>query len=37
MLELFYSTGMRLSELAGLDLRALDLIADQVRVMGKGR
>ncbi len=37
MLELFYSTGMRLSELAGLDIRALDLISDQVRVLGKGR
>ncbi|HET9604118.1 MAG TPA: tyrosine recombinase XerC [Gemmatimonadales bacterium] len=37
MLELFYSTGMRLSELAGLDLRALDLLADQARVLGKGR
>jgi integrase/recombinase XerC len=37
ILELFYSTGMRLSELAGLELRSLDLIADQVRVLGKGR
>lgn len=37
MLELFYSTGMRLSELAGLDLRALDLLSDQARVLGKGR
>jgi integrase/recombinase XerC len=36
MLELFYSTGMRLSELAGLDLRALDLLSDQARVLGKG-
>jgi integrase/recombinase XerC len=37
MLELFYSTGMRLSELAGLDLERLDLLGDQARVMGKGR
>jgi integrase/recombinase XerC len=37
MLELFYSTGMRLSELAGLDLRFLDLLSDQARVLGKGR
>jgi integrase/recombinase XerC len=37
MLELFYSTGMRLSELAGLSLERLDLLSDQVRVLGKGR
>ena len=37
ILELFYSTGMRLSELVGLDLEDLDLIADQVRVRGKGK
>jgi integrase/recombinase XerC len=37
MLELFYSTGMRLSELAGLDVGALDLLSDQVKVRGKGR
>lgn len=37
MLELFYSTGMRLSELAGLNLDRLDLLSDQVRVLGKGR
>ena len=37
MLELFYSTGMRLSELAGLDMGALDLLSDQVKVRGKGR
>jgi len=37
ILELFYSTGMRLSELVGLDLDDLDLVGDQVRVRGKGR
>jgi integrase/recombinase XerC len=37
ILELFYSTGMRLSELAGLTLEALDLLSDQARVRGKGR
>jgi integrase/recombinase XerC len=35
--ELFYSTGMRLSELVGLDLDDLDLVSDQVLVRGKGR
>ena len=37
MLELFYSTGMRLSELAGLNDQDLDLVSDQVKVRGKGR
>ncbi len=37
MLELFYSTGMRLSELGGLNLADLDLVSDQVKVRGKGR
>jgi integrase/recombinase XerC len=37
MLELFYSTGMRLAELAGLNDDDLDLMADQVKVRGKGR
>ena len=37
ILELFYSTGMRLSELVGLDLDDVDLVADQVRVRGKGK
>ncbi|NLD13812.1 MAG: tyrosine recombinase XerC [Gammaproteobacteria bacterium] len=36
MLELLYSSGLRLSELTGLDLPALDLAAGQVRVLGKG-
>ena len=37
MLELFYGTGMRLSELAGLNMGDVDVVADQVKVRGKGR
>ena len=37
MLELFYSSGLRLSELGGLELKNLDLLTDQVKVKGKGR
>ncbi len=37
MLELFYSSGLRLAELGGLELRILDLLTDQVKVRGKGR
>ncbi len=37
ILETFYATGMRLSELQGLDLRDVDRISDQVKVRGKGR
>ncbi len=37
ILELFYGTGMRLSELAGLRLNDADILADQVKVRGKGR
>ena len=37
MLELFYSTGVRLSELCGMNLEDLDLLSDQVKVRGKGR
>jgi len=36
MLELFYSSGLRLSELVGLDLGAVDLADGTVRVTGKG-
>ena len=36
MLELFYSSGLRLSELVGLNLDGLDLPAGLVRVVGKG-
>jgi integrase/recombinase XerC len=37
ILELFYSTGMRLSELQGLGPGDLDLVSQQVKVRGKGR
>jgi integrase/recombinase XerC len=37
ILELFYSTGMRLSELQGLSRGDLDLVSQQVKVKGKGR
>jgi len=37
MLELFYSTGIRLSELSGMNLEDLDLLSDQAKVRGKGR
>jgi site-specific recombinase XerD len=36
ILELFYSTGIRLSELVGLDVKDLDSIDESVRVFGKG-
>lgn len=36
ILELFYSSGLRLSELAGLDLDDLDLSEGGARVTGKG-
>jgi integrase/recombinase XerC len=37
VVELFYATGLRLSELQSLDVSALDLVSDRVRVLGKGR
>jgi len=37
MLELFYSAGLRLSELGGMNLEDLDLLSDQLKVRGKGR
>ncbi|HEX3948567.1 MAG TPA: tyrosine recombinase XerC [Steroidobacteraceae bacterium] len=36
MMELFYSSGLRLSELVGLDTAAVDLKDRTVRVLGKG-
>jgi integrase/recombinase XerC len=37
IIELFYSTGLRLSELQGLNLADLDLVSERVLVLGKGR
>ena len=37
ILELFYSTGMRLSELRGINRSDIDLLSQQVKVRGKGR
>lgn len=37
LLEFLYSTGVRLSELTGLDLKDVDLRERSVRVRGKGR
>jgi integrase/recombinase XerC len=37
ILEFFYSTGMRLSELSGLNLVDVDIVSEQVKVRGKGR
>ena len=36
ILELFYSTGMRLSELRGINRADIDLLSQQVKVRGKG-
>jgi len=37
VLELFYSSGLRLSELAALEVADVDLYTESVRVFGKGR
>jgi integrase/recombinase XerC len=37
IMELFYSSGLRLDELVGLDIAQLDLPDRTVRVLGKGR
>ncbi len=37
MLELFYSAGLRVSELRGINRQDLDLLAGLVKVRGKGR
>ena len=37
IMELFYSSGLRLSELVGTDLTSIDLEESTIRVLGKGR
>ncbi len=37
ILELLYSTGIRVSELQGINKSTLDLLSNQVKVRGKGR
>ena len=37
IVELFYSSGLRVSELTGLDIGSIDLREQLVRVLGKGR
>lgn len=37
IVELLYSSGLRLSEIQGLNVSDVDLIAQRVRVLGKGR
>lgn len=37
IMELFYSSGLRLAELASLHVNDLDLYTESVRVLGKGR
>jgi integrase/recombinase XerC len=37
ILETLYSTGMRVSELVGLDVGKVDLLSEVVRTLGKGR
>jgi site-specific recombinase XerD len=37
ILELFYSSGLRLAELVALDVAHVDIFSESVRVMGKGR
>ncbi len=37
LLETLYSTGMRVSELTGLNVRMLDMLAGVIKVLGKGK
>jgi site-specific recombinase XerD len=37
IMELFYSSGLRLAELVGLNVADLDIYTESVRVIGKGR
>lgn len=36
IIELFYSSGLRLAELASLDIDTIDFVENQIRVIGKG-
>jgi integrase/recombinase XerC len=37
IMELFYSSGLRLQELTSLDVGSIDVFSENVRVLGKGR
>lgn len=37
IMELFYSSGLRLAELVGLDVQHVDVFSESARVLGKGR
>jgi len=37
ILEMFYSTGVRISELAGMNVEDVDVYTETVKVLGKGR
>jgi len=37
ILEIIYSTGMRVQELVDLDIKDIDLLGDSIRVLGKGK
>ena len=37
IMEVFYSSGLRLAELASLNVNDLDIYTESVRVLGKGR
>ena len=37
ILELFYSSGLRLAELVALEVSSVDVYSESVRVLGKGR
>lgn len=37
ILEVFYATGIRLAELAGLNVADVDVVSEQVKVRGKGK
>jgi len=37
ILETFYSTGMRISEVVGLNIEDIDFVSDTIKVLGKGK